>query len=120
MSRHPKEGARITYELITALTDNTVNTVHVAATVPKNPTTRQRRQTLDIDSLESVILYVAKHGKKRLRQRIAAKAAPAWDDDESSAENSDSNLAEIVDVWATLPEPIRMPILALVRGAKQV
>jgi hypothetical protein len=81
MAMPQKLGKTITYELIAELTDNTINTVHVAATVPKNPTTRQRRQSLNINSLESVILYVAKHGKKRLRQRIAAKAAAAWDED---------------------------------------
>lgn len=78
MGRKELTGLTITYAEIAKLTDSTLNAVHQAAA--KSRASCPTRQMLNIGDLESVVLWVAGHGKVELRQRIAAAAAPAWSD----------------------------------------
>ena len=64
----------VTYKDIASLTDVTLNAVYQAATPAKNG---KSRQLLDLESLESVVLWLAAHGKTDLRRRICAYSAQA-------------------------------------------
>jgi hypothetical protein len=68
----PRAGVLVSYEAVQALTDLPINTLHQAATIP--PPNRKRMR-LDIESLESVVIWLAKHGKRTLRQKILAHSA---------------------------------------------
>jgi hypothetical protein len=63
----------VTFQSIQKLTDVTLNCLHQASGKVK-----PGRQHLDIENLESIILWVAAHGKIKLRQQITALAAPAF------------------------------------------
>ena len=79
-SHHPKgdimppklTGPPLTYELIRKLTDLSENALHQAGGKPK-----PGRQPLDLRSLESVVLWVAGHGKRKLRIKMCGLAAQA-------------------------------------------
>lgn len=70
--RPPQQGLIITREVITAL--SSFDAVKKSAQ-PNPPLDRMR---LDIDSLESVVLFLAKYGKQHLRQRMVALAADSY------------------------------------------
>jgi hypothetical protein len=74
-----KNGLTITYELIHDLTDVEMNTVYQAGAKPKAD--NDQRQRLDINSLESVILWVAAHGKTSLRLKICGYSAQSLVED---------------------------------------
>lgn len=82
MPRAPRIGCTITYELLQPLTDLPRNTIYQAAA---RSAVSVKRMGLDITNIESVILWVAAHGRIDLRRRIAALAAPAWNDSPRSA-----------------------------------
>ncbi len=63
-------GPPLTYELVHKLTDLSINSLHQAGGKPK-----PGRQRLDLQSLESVVLWVAAHGKPELRMKICGHAA---------------------------------------------
>jgi len=65
-------GQIITYEAIQKLTDLSLNALHQAGGKPKPV-----RHPLDIQSLESVILWLARHGKRELRVQMVGLAAEA-------------------------------------------
>ena len=60
-----KPGLIITYASIHSLTDLSINSVHQAAA----------RGPLSISDLESVVLWVAEHGKQKLRKKICCLSA---------------------------------------------
>ena len=72
MPRPPLEGLTITYEKVQALTDLPLNTLHKAGA---GRAAGEYRQKLNLDSLESVVLWLACHGTVSLRKRICAHAA---------------------------------------------
>ncbi len=74
MPRSYKQGVIVTSEVIAELTGGSLNAVHQATRrVPS-----RKRQKLDINSLESVVLWIAAHGRRELRQKIAALAAQSF------------------------------------------
>jgi hypothetical protein len=79
MAAPQKRGVRITYEVVHGLTDLSVNAVHQAGARPKPG--KGPRQHLDICSLESVVLWVARHGNIPLRMKICGFAAQSLLDD---------------------------------------
>ena len=78
MPRHPTAGVIVTYACVHDLTDTTLNFVYQSATRAKPP---HKRQFLDIHSLESVVLWLASHGRTDLRRRILGLAAQSMLDD---------------------------------------
>jgi hypothetical protein len=73
MGRNPLTGPVITYELIQSLTDLSMNALHQAGGQKVKP----HRQRLDLGSLESVVLWLAGHGKRELRIKMCGLAAQA-------------------------------------------
>lgn len=71
MPRPPLEGLTITYERVQALTNLPINTLHKAGAGGAG----EYRQKLDLNSLESVVLWLACHGTVDLRKKICAYAA---------------------------------------------
>jgi len=65
-------GPPLTYEMVQKLTDLSINSLHQAGGKPK-----PGRHRLDLQSLESVVLWVAAHGKPELRMKICGHAAGA-------------------------------------------
>ena len=73
MPRPPNLGPPLSYELVQELTDDLpLNTLHQAGSRPK-----RGRQRLDIQSLRSVVLWLASHGSRSLREEIAWRAMEA-------------------------------------------
>ena len=77
MPRPQIYGPPLTYESIQKLTDLNINTLHQAGGKPK-----PGRQRLDIQSLESVVLWLAAHGKRKLRIQLCGLSAQALLDGE--------------------------------------
>jgi len=67
-----REGVTLTYEKVQALTDLPINTLHQAAT---KPPPGKKRQHLNLGCLESVVLWLASHGKPELRKKICGLSA---------------------------------------------
>jgi hypothetical protein len=78
MANRPKQGPRITYEIVQGLTDLTIDAIHQAGARPKPGV---KRQHLDLSSLESIVLWVAAHGHVDLRRKICGYAAQSLLDD---------------------------------------
>ena len=70
-------GQQLTYEAIHKLTDLSINALHQAGGKPKPD-----RQPLDLQSLESVVLWLAGHGKRELRIKMCGLAAQALLDED--------------------------------------
>jgi hypothetical protein len=68
----PRKGVLVSYEVVQALTDLPINTLHQAATTP--PPGRKRMH-LNIESLESVVIWLSAHGSRQLRQKMLAYSA---------------------------------------------
>jgi len=73
----PQQGAHVTFDAIADLCDVSANTMYQASRRPGSGPGQRKRQPLVIDDLESVILWVAAHGRVPLRRKIAAYAAPS-------------------------------------------
>lgn len=78
MPRRPSVGCVLTYGCIHDLCDCSVNFLYQSATAPTPP---RKRQALDINSLESVVLWLAGHARTDLRRRILGLAAQSMLDD---------------------------------------
>jgi hypothetical protein len=78
MPRKPTAGCLVTYESVHHLTDLSMNALYQAATPPKAP---RKRHELDINSLESVVLWLAAHARTDIRKRICGLAAQSLLDD---------------------------------------
>jgi hypothetical protein len=67
-----KPGLTITYEEVHRLTDLSLNALHQAG-----GRAQPGRQPLDLNSLESVVLWLAGHARQDLRVKICALSAQA-------------------------------------------
>ena len=87
MGRPPTEGVTITQTLLGEYASYNV--------VRKSAQTKRadNRLELDINDLESVVCFLARHGSKELRKRIVGLAASALLDDETPGAPREVRLA---------------------------
>jgi len=71
----PLQGHVVTFDSIAELCDVSENALYQASRRPGSGPGRKKRQPLMIDDLESVVLYIAAHGRVPLRRKIVAYAA---------------------------------------------